>query len=82
MDILRRDVFEVHAVDLGAELAVFSHPRRRHDVIERKRGVCLQLRIKIGSANKLTAGAFLCRSALTCFTRSMTSKSRARPEMP
>ena len=52
-DVLRRDVFQVHAVDSCAPLHVMGHPGRGHDVVHRKARVRFQLRIAGGGTREL-----------------------------
>ena len=53
MDILRGDIFQVHLIDLAADLHIARHLRRRCHKIHRKRGIPLQLRSLAGRPCKL-----------------------------
>ena len=53
VDVLGRDVFQVHVVDPGAPLHVMGHPGRSHDVVHRQARVCFQFRIAEGGAAEL-----------------------------
>ena len=52
-DIFRRDVFEVHAVNLRTPLHVMGHPGRGCDIIYRKSRISLQFGIAAGGACEL-----------------------------
>ena len=42
MDILRRHIFEIHLIDLGAVLHIVLHPGRGNDIVQRQRRILVQ----------------------------------------
>ena len=51
-DVLRRDVFQVDAVDFGAPVDVVGHPGRSYQIVQRQGGVAPHLRVVPGGAGE------------------------------
>ena len=52
VDVLRRGIFEVDLIDARAVFHVVGHARRRHDIVQRERGISFQLAREVRAAGK------------------------------
>ena len=55
IDVLRRNMLEVHAVDAGAPVNIVGHSGRGHDIVQGQRRISPHLRVVGGSAGELLA---------------------------
>ena len=66
VDVVRRDVFQVNAVDLRADLDVTGHARNGNHIVKFQRRICLQFRSIGRLARKLPSGGSVAAFSVDC----------------